>query len=316
MTYKNYIGIDISKKDFVAFVHGSGNPISYDNDIAGFQQFYCKFKSVLSTGFVVLETTGGYEQELILYLLGKDIKIHRADTRKVKNFIRSYGIKGKTDAIDAKALALYGYERHAQLTLYKPNSDKNEELRLLNDRRIELTQILVKEKNRKQSPIANKASKSSNQRIIDFLKKEIELIEAQIYEIIHSEKEFQEKIELMKTVDGVGDKTATALIAMLPELGNLSNNQIASLAGVAPHPCESGKKIGYRSTKKGGRQNVRQVLFMAAMAASKTKGHLGIFYRRLRVNGKKPMVALVALMRKIIVILNARIRQNINLKIA
>lgn len=112
---------------------------------------------------------------------------------------------------------------------------------------------------------------------------------------------------MVKEVAGLGKATATSLLALMPELGNLNRKQVASLAGVAPYPYESGKKIGYRKTY-GGRADLKPVLFMSAMTASRSSGKLGTFYSKLVESGKKKMVAIIAVMRKIIVIANAKIR--------
>jgi transposase len=117
---------------------------------------------------------------------------------------------------------------------------------------------------------------------------------------------FKQKRDVLKTVPGLGDIISTNLLAFMPELGVADRRQIASLGGVAPHPNESGKKIGYRCTR-GGRANVKRMLFMAAMTASRSNSKLGEFYQRLVAAGKKKMVALTALMPKILVIANARL---------
>lgn len=151
-----------------------------------------------------------------------------------------------------------------------PPSDTAKKLLQLTNHRRELKKRLVQEKNRSKAP--------------------------------------EDKVGvLVSEIDGIGKTTAIDLLNTLPELGQIDRRAIASLSGTAPHPYESGQKIGYRSTR-GGREHVKPILFMAAKTASRSKGQLGEFYRFLIAKGKKPMVAMTALMHKIIVMANAKIR--------
>lgn len=305
--YHNFIGADISKSDFHVGVHGMKITQSFDNNKVGFNKFFKTYKLELSNSLVVLETTGGYESQLIEFLQNKKIALHRANTCRVKNFIRSTGKLGKSDRIDALGLARYACERHEGLTLFEAPSIVQKELLQLGRRRRELKSILVQEKNRIQAP-DNEFIKNSCTQIIQSLTEHIKQIGLRIKELIQADKTLQQKVELLsKEVKGIGETTAIDLLIHLPELGSLDRRKIASLSGVAPHPNESGKKIGYRSTK-GGRQDIKPILFMAAMAAARSLGTLGEFYKSLIARGKKPLVALTALMRKIIVIANAKIR--------
>jgi len=305
--YHFFIGIDIGKNTFVAALHGESKAQTYNNNTDGFNEF-CKFYgNRLLKALVILETTGGYEVELINYLQEKKYAVHRANTRKVKNFIRSYGTLAKSDAMDALGLALYGSERHAKLELYEENPHKM--LLKLTQRRNDLKGMLVQEKNRLQAP-DQKEFKKSFEAMIKAIKIQMAEIEKAIEKLCQTYTHFDELKKVLKTIEGIGDITAIQLIALLPELGKIGRKQIASLAGVAPHPNESGKKIGYRSTK-GGRYEVKPVLFIAAMTASRSNSNLGDFYKKLVNSGKKKMVALTALMRKILVIANARIRDYI-----
>ena len=258
---------------------------------------------------VVLETTGGYEHACLSFLLDNGVKVHRADTRKVKNFIRSFGQKAKTDIFDARALALYGYERNERLNLYQKTDKNHEELKLLIERRQDLKQMLIQEKNRLKAPL-NKSLMSGINTVIECLDRQILSIEESVNKIIDSNKELSGKREILRTVAGVGPVTAMTLLVLLPELGQLNRKQVASLCGVAPYARQSGEKNRYRSTY-GGRRNLRPILYMAAMGARRKKGsELALFYERLEKKGKKPMVALVAIMRKIVVISNARIKEE------
>jgi transposase len=255
----------------------------------------------------VLENTGGYEAELIIYLQSKGLNVHRADNVKVKNFIRSTGKLGKSDSIDAEGIARYAKERHMELGLHIQMDANSKKLLEASSRRDELKQSLVQEKNRLKSP-ENKSMKESNEAFINFLELEIAKIEKIQYRLISLDVKLKAKVELLVAeISGVGEITAIGLLSKLPELGTMNRRQVASLAGVAPHPNESGQKIGYRCTR-GGREDVKRLLFMAAMSAARSKSILGEFYKRLIAAGKKPMVAITALMRKIVVIANAKIK--------
>jgi transposase len=305
LMYQNFIGIDIGKDNFFVGLQGSQETHCFRNDKKGFTAFKKIYKKILSKSFVVLETTGGYELELIRYLQHEKVPVHRANTRKVKHYIRSFGVLGKTDTIDAKALAQYGADRYKTLEEYKESGVRR--LQELVERRQDLKQMLVQEKNRLQAP-AKKGLRKSFRTIIAAIEGQLKVIEKEIEKYCQTDPRIAERRKILETVDGVGKTISSELIALLPELGTLNRKKIASLAGVAPHPYESGKKIGYRSTK-GGRTNVKKILFMAALTASRSKSKLGTFYNHLLSKGKKKMVALVALMRKILVVANARLRE-------
>ena len=306
--YHNFIGIDISKDEFHVAVYGNNKVTQFANSEKGFVNFVNTNKQILNDGLVVLEATGGYESSLLNHLQKKKIAAHRANTRVVKSFIRSLSKLGKSDAIDAQGLARYAKERYEDLQLYVKVSDTEKELTELANRRSDLKRVLSQEKNRRQAP-DNQYCKPSNDLIIEALEKEIKRLTERQQKLINEAKSLKAKIDLLAAeVVGIGETTAIQLISVFPELGKLNRRQVASLAGVAPHPNESGKKIGYRQTR-GGRDNIKPILYMAAMAAARSKSRLGEFYKKLIAKGKKPMVALVALMRKILIIANAKIKE-------
>ena len=302
--YQKFIGIDIGKLDFFVSVYGAREVKTYANSAEGFLLFNEDYQSVLSQGLAILETTGGYEMPLVRYLLDNQYAVHRANTRKVKHFIRSYGQLGKSDSIDAQGLAHYGRERHEHLALFVEN--KQETLVKLVGRRNDLKQMLVQEKNRLQAP-EQAELRDSHELVITMLTEEMKRIQLKIEQIYAEDEELKAQKEVLKTIAGIGDLVAMQLLSLMPELGKLNRKQIASLGGLAPHPNESGKKIGYRYTR-GGRKNVKPVLFMAAMSAARSHSELGASYKKLIETGKKKMVALTAIMRKILVIANAKIR--------
>lgn len=304
--YNNFIGIDIGKLTFVVAEHKNKKIKEYENNLDGIEHFLKDYKQVLAKSFIVLETTGGYEMRLLLTLCEKGFAVHRANTRKVKNFIRSLGNGAKTDPLDSKALALYGYERHERLECFKPQSKQSLELYELTQRCSDLKFMLAAEKNRLKAPRIDYI-KESCELMIDALTKQIDVLTVRINQIIRNDAVLQKKKEVLKTIPGIGEITANYLLVLLPELGTLNRKQIASLAGLAPIANDSGLYKGYRATGHG-RTGVKPVLFMSAMAARNSNSWLKGFYNRLVDAGKKKIVALTALMRKIIVIANARIR--------
>lgn len=304
--YHNFFGIDIGKFNFIVSIEGHKSTFEYSNTPEGIAEFIKAHYDILSNSLCVIETTGGYELLLLHVFHQEKLAIHRADTRKAKNFIRSFGSAAKTDILDAKALAAYAKERGASLKLFTPLQEIDTELFQLIQRRIELKKSLVAEKNRLQSPEC-RFIKNSIQQVISFLEKQIADLSERISILIMNKPELHQKREILKSIAGIGDTIASNLLVLMPELGALDRRQIASLAGLAPRANDSGRFSGYRSTGYG-RNGVKSILFMAAMTASRSKSELGEYYKRLISNGKKKMVALVALMRKILVIANARIR--------
>jgi len=228
------------------------------------------------------------------------------DALKVKAFIRSFGTLAKTDALDAEALAHYGKDRWEQLSLFQPPEADRKMLTELVARREDLIAMKVAEQNRSRAP-AGKVIKASCASILRAITRQIEAIEEETRALIDKSPQLRAAFREMQSLPGVGAITATVLLAHMPELGNLQRRQAASLAGVAPHANDSGQFRGHR-TMRGGRSQVRRHLFMAALAASHANGPLREAYQRLITNGKKRIVAIGALMRKIIVILNAKLR--------
>lgn len=307
-SYTSVIGIDIGKLTFFVASHGQKVVKEYENTTSGICQFIKDFKKTLPSSLCVLETTGGYEMRLLLALSKEGYALHRANTRHVKNFIRSYGNTAKTDRLDAKHLALYGFERSQSLMLFAPPSEQSMQLYELVQRRIDLKQMLVAEKNRLKAPRTTYVS-NSIQLIIKVLTKEIELITGQIEQLIMNDPVLKQKQKTLRTIPGIGPIIANELITLLPELGQLNRREIAALVGLAPLANDSGQFRGYRRTTYG-RQGVKPLLFLAAMAARNSNSPLRIYYQTLTGRGKLKMVAMVALMRKILVMANARLKND------
>lgn len=307
--YRNFIGIDIGKYHFVVAVHGRKPVYEYENTPCGIDNFLSEFQEELASGLCILEPTGGYEMRLLLALCDKDYAVHRAHTRKVKNFIRSFGNEAKTDKLDAKSLSRYGVERSASLDRFDPSSISTGILYELAQRRRDLKQMLIAEKNRLKAPRTN-FTQASFQAMIHFLGNELKAITEEINRLIEQDPVLKEKKEVLKQIPGIGNTVANELIILLPELGKLSRREIASLAGLAPVSRDSGRMKGYRRTNHG-REGIKPILFLAAMAARNSKSRFKSFYEELIFRGKSKMVALTALMRKIIVVANAKLKTGL-----
>lgn len=305
-SYKNFIGIDIGKFHFMVATHHSKEAKEYEYNASGIEQFLKDYKKELPHAFCVLESTGGFEIRLLLRLCEKKINVHKAHPRQVKHFIRSLGKEAKTDKLDAKSLALYGAERWQRLDRFQAPSEQACKLYELAQRRRDLRQMLIAEKNRLQAP-RTEFVKESIQALVTVLSGQIKQVTAEIDALIEQDSLLKKKKKILMTIAGIGNVIANELLILLPELGQLSRREIASLVGLAPLAKESGQFKGYRRTGYG-RGGIKPMLFLAAMAARNSKSHFKIFYEGLVSRGKNKMVALVALMRKLIVVANARLK--------
>lgn len=263
-------------------------------------------KSYRHVDLVVCEPTGGHEGLLLEECLRAGIACHRADTLKVKSFIRSYGTHGKSDTIDAAMLCAYGRERWAKLDLWRAPDPDEVRLRALVRRRQELIATKVAEKNRAKAPGGHDLA-TSFEAVFKVVERQIQAIDAAIRELIANSGTLKQRAAVCTATDSLGTVMTAKLLAILPELGSMTRRKAAALAGLAPHPNDSGQKHGYRKIR-GGRPEIRSMLYMPALRAAAGKGEFAAFYKRLITNGKKPMVAIVAVMRKIVVTLNARLR--------
>jgi transposase len=298
-----FIGCDVGKASIVVFDSRDNRTRSIANTAAELGRFAA---SLDASCLVICEATGGHEAALLVAMVAASIPPHRADARKVKAFIRSWGILGKTDAIDARALACYGGERHAKLTPWQTRDTDRDQLQALVLTRKDMVDTRVAYTNRLAAP-GSAPSKAYLQALVDALDAQITAIEAACKALIRDNEALQRAVKTLTGIKGIGVVTATALLALLPELGSVDRRHIASLGGLAPHPNQSGYTEGYRHIR-GGRPEVKKVLFMAALSAARYHQTLRPFYARLIAKGKKKLVALVAVMRKLLIICNAVLR--------
>ena len=307
MMYSYYIGIDIAKRTFDVAVHGqAAKPQRFQNSSEGFAAFVKDYADLLPASFIVLEATGGYENALLMYLYENNLDVHRAHPKRSAHFIRSLCVNGKTDSLDALGLARYAAERHETLAVFTPDDKSLQELNRLHMRLNDLKAMRTAEKQRMKHP-RYAGLETSLQRMIETLDEQINAIVRRMKKLVEQAQQLRQKYQVLTDFTGISQTTALTLLACMPELGTLTRRQAACLAGLAPHPNDSGASRGYRSTR-GGRKSVRNALFMAALSAKTYNPQLKAFYDRLVKNGKKPIVALAATMRKMIIILNAKIR--------
>ncbi len=255
---------------------------------------------------VVCEPTGGHEKALLEECVKAGLPAHRADTTRLKAFIRSFGKLAKTDAIDARLIARYGLTPGLQL--YDPPSPEQAALRQLRQRRDELQQMLHMETNRTEHA-STKRLKSSIQRHLGWLRTELEAIEMEIQTLIESAPELERKAKLMRSLKGVGPHTAAAILAYLPEIGSIPKATVAAIAGLAPIAQDSGQQHGNRHIA-GGRANLRSSLYMAALVARHHNPTIRTFAMTLKARGKPNKVVLTAVMRKLLTTLNAIMRDQ------
>ena len=304
-TPAHFVGCDVGKTSIVVFNSRTGQTRTIANRPADLARFAA---SLDNTCLAICEATGGHEDALLQALLQANRPAHRADARKVKAFIRSFGTLGKSDAIDARALATYGRERHATLPRWHAPDPQRECLQALVLTRRDLVVDRQAYKNRLAAPGAA-AVKRQPSRLLASFDQQIADITRQIAALIRAHKPLTQADATIRSIKGIGQTTAAALLALLPELGTLTRRQIASLAGLAPHPNQSGSTNAYRRTR-GGRPEIKRVLFMASMVAAKHDPKQRGFYERLLSQGKKPLVALTAIMRKLVVLCNAMLRPS------
>ena len=303
MPLARFIGCDVGKSSIVVFDEAHNRTRTIPNQ----PQALAEFAAALEIScFVVCEATGGYEGDLLAALLLAGVPAHRADARKVKAFIRSFGTLGKTDAIDARALARYGRDRHAGLALWRARDVERVRLQALVLARRDILADRLAYANRRAAPGADAAHPRLDA-IVACLDAQLAAIDQDIRTLTAQCEPIAQAVKTLIAIEGVGQKTAAALVALMPELGSLGRRQAASLAGLAPHPRQSGGLDAYRRTR-GGRPEVKRHLFMAALSARKHNPALSAFYQRLIDAGKKPLVAITAIMRKLVVIANARLK--------
>jgi transposase len=298
-----YAGLDIAKLNLQLHLAGRGHELP--NTAAGHRRL---LKLLLAAGpgvHVVCEASGGYEREVVAALHQAGAPVSVLNPARVRDFAHATGQRAKTDPIDAAILSAFGQALHPKPTA--PRSPLEQQLTELVRRRVQILETLVAQRLQAQSltlPFLQRQAK----KLVRRLEQEVQQIEAQLQALQAQTPVLDQRVQKLQTIKGVGTLTALGVLAELPELGTLNRGQAAALAGLAPHPRESGKWRGRRTTG-GGRAPVRRALYMAALVAARTNDHLKPFYQRLRLAGKPAKVALTAVMRKLLVYMNHLLKQ-------
>lgn len=316
------IGIDISKKTVhIVALKGNENAkknFKYDtvpNNIEDVVAYFSENFKVENVGCIVMEATGGYEKKVANTLAKMGYYVSIINPRRSHNWMDALGKNPKTDKSDAQMLAAIAQQYNGQdevLRRYQPPTENQEKLKQYVDRFKQLTDDSVTYQNR----ITHAQDVDKNDPTIESMKEMLELIEKQkkeflkkIRELIASDADLKEKDEILQSVPGVGIGTSAMLMAYMPEMGTLNRQEIASLAGLAPHPNDSGQKTGKRTTKCG-RTKIKSNWITAMLSVVRYNPKINEFYNRLTAKGKAKRLALIASMRKLLTILNVMIRNK------
>lgn len=299
-----FVGIDVSKDRLDVHVLPTGEAFAVARDGKGVADLAERLLG-LSPVIVAVEATGGFETVVAAALGAAGLPLVIVNPAQIRAFATALGKRAKTDPIDAAVIA-----RFAEATKPEVRALPDEETRRLGDlvaRRRQIIDMIVAERQR-QKRAAPRVAKSIA-RLLKALEKELSALDTDIDGAVRGSPAWREAEDLLKSVPGVGDVTARTLIAELPELGTLDRRRIAALAGLAPWTRQSGQWRG-KSFIGGGRSSVRNAIFMAAMVAARHNIVLATFYRRLVEAGKPKRVAIIAVARKLLTILNAIIRDQ------
>lgn len=299
---ETFIGIDVSKETLDVAVDGEPDVPQYANDVAGIAALTA-WSTEKGATLVVVEASGGWELDLVTALAVAGLPAAVVNPTRVRNFAKALGQYAKTDKIDARVLARFAAVVQPPVRALK--SGDQARLAAVISRRQQLVDMLTQEKNRRVT--TREEMRDQLERHISWLETELADLNDQLEKLVAHCADWQAKKDVMISVKGVGPVTATTLLADLPELGTLNRQQIAALVGLAPLNKDSGRKRGQRHIF-GGRKAVRSKLYMAALSAVKHNPVICAFYERLVAKGKLQKVALTACMRKLLVILNAMIR--------
>lgn len=299
------VGIDVSKDRLDVAVRPGGEVFVVERNASGVDRLIERMR-MLSPDLVALEATGGFETVVAAALAALALPVVVVNPAQIRAFARAVGQRAKTDPIDAGVIAHF-----AEATRPEPRALPDEATRLLADlvaRRRQIIEMIGAESQREKRITVLRLRKSIR-RVIGMLEKELAELDGDIDAAVRGSPAWREKENLLASVPGVGPVISRTLIADLPELGALSRKQIAALAGLAPFTRQSGQWKG-RSFIGGGRASVRTVLFMGAMTAMRHNPVLKAFFDRLIAAGKPKMVALIAVARKLLTILNAIVRDK------
>lgn len=306
MTYTTrFIGIDISKSTLDLYVLPDEQSAGFANSAAGIAELLVFLNSLDGIDRIILEPTGGYERRVVEALLAAQFPVAKINAKQIRQFARACGQLSKTDRIDAFILADYG--RRMDTRILMQSSPQHTVLVDLVNRYKQLSHMIVQEKNRSEKQC--ETIRDWIDEILQALLKQRRAVVDAMMTCLEADPQLARKADVLMSLKGIGQLTACFLLAGLPELGRLDKGQIAKLVGVAPLNRDSGLMRGKRMIA-GGRKTVRDALYVAALPAIRFDPAMKAFFLRLKQQGKPGKVALVAVMRKMIIILNARMRET------
>lgn len=303
---KNFVGVDVSKNWLDVYIYPKKYYLRVDNSESGINQLLQAFAQN-NIAQLVCESSGGYEDLLIRLCSNAGYKTWRVDPKRIKAFIASEGIRAKTDKIDARMIALFASQKERSYDSVE-RSANDEKMRALVHRRADLTEMASAEKKRLKGP-TGQYCKDQIERFLSIINEGIEELDKQIQDIIKNDHIMNNRNDILQSIPGIGKATAAALIADMRELGTIANKEAVALLGVAPYTKQSGLYKGSESIG-GGRPAPRKALYMAALTAARYNKQMNKLYTRLRDKGKKPKVAIVAVMNKLTTTINAMLRKN------
>jgi transposase len=298
-----HVGLDVSKDRLDFAVYETGAHFDVANKPKLFPDIIAQLRK-LQPKLIVLEPSGGYEQELLFALLTNGLPASLVNARQVHSFGVAVGHLAKTDRIDAALLARFA--KTVQPAISEKTSQAQIILAELVHRRHAMMEMITAEKNRLQVA-RTRLTKEHVRKHIEWLQSQLKGLDRELKELIDSEQTWSELAALLESVPGIGPVASTTLLALLPELGRLNRKQVAALAGVAPFNHDSGKKQGQRHIW-GGRAAVRTALYMCVVSGLRCNPVIKAFYARLTEKGKPAKVAIVACIRKLLIILNTLVR--------
>ncbi len=301
-----FVGIDVAKDKLDLGRSDQADVLTVSNDPTGFRKIIQTLRGA-NVSRIVLESTGGIEQPLLDALLDADLPVARVNPGHVRHLAKGLGMLAKTDAIDAAILVRFA--QVAEPTLAQKCSENQAELTALVTCRRQLVATKTEQTNRRASTRSKTAIRAID-RVLKILQEQILLLNNQIQKLMQTDDDFHDLDQLLRSVPGVGPTLSATLAAELRELGDTNRRQIAALTGVAPYNHDSGKLKGRRAIR-GGRADVRSVLYMAAQSAIRHNTVIKTFAQRLKAAGKKAKVIIVACMRKLLAYLNIMIKENL-----
>jgi transposase len=302
-----YCGVDVSKAHLDIYIYPNGKSLKIENSKTAIGKFVREHLAGQSVKRITCEATGGYEDLFKTTLKEHGHTVWIVDPRRVRAFRIASGRKSKSDKIDAKVIAEFSVKNAPDYETVGKTENQHM-LHALNARKKDLTNMLSEEKTRLQHPV-HQACKTSIQKLLKVLEKEVKSLGQQIKDLVKQDQELSKKADLLESIPGIGFATAALLISSVPELGTLDKREVAALVGLCPYDNSSGTFNGKRFIR-GGRRGPRNALYMCSLTAIKYHLPLKAFYDRLIAAGKAFKVAIVAVMRKLIIIANELLKKG------